>query len=194
MPDLILASTSPYRRELLERLGVPFRCVSPGVDEDVVKQQVPDPTALALQLAIAKARAVANQYPNAVVIGSDQLATFDNHILGKPGLHERAIEQLEQLRGRTHELLTAVCITRLCDNRQLTHLDRTSLTMRPLNRFELERYVTLDKPTDCAGAYKIEASGIALFEKIETADFTAITGLPLIAVVTMCRDFGIAVP
>lgn len=193
-PELILASTSPYRRQLLDRLGIPFRCVSPGIDEDDAKRRISDPEALVQQLAVAKSQAVARQSPGAVVIGSDQTATIDGEILGKPGSPEKAVEQLERLVGRTHELLTAICIVRQCDNRQLIHLDRTRLTMRPLSRSELERYVALDQPTDCAGSYKIEAAGITLFERIETADFTAITGLPLIATVTMLRETGIVIP
>ncbi|HEX6986695.1 MAG TPA: nucleoside triphosphate pyrophosphatase [Planctomycetaceae bacterium] len=193
-PDLILASTSPYRRALLERLGVAFRCVPPGVDEDAMKRETADPVRLAERLAAAKADAVAARFPEAVVIGSDQLAAIDGEVLGKPGTPDRAVDQLERLAGRTHELVTAVCVLRRSDGARRAHVDRTRLSMRPLSREELARYVALDAPTDCAGAYKIESAGIALFERIETEDFTAITGLPLIATVRMLREFGIAVP
>lgn len=192
--DLILASTSRYRRALVQRLGVPFRCVAPGVDEDAVKREVADPIALAERLAAAKAEAVAATSPQAVVIGSDQLATIDGEVLGKPGTRDAAVAQLERLAGRTHELVTAVCVLRKTDGIVRTHTDRTRLTMRPLAREQLARYVGRDDPIDCAGSYKIESAGIALFERIETEDFTAITGLPLIALVRMLRDFGIDVP
>ena len=192
--ELILASTSPYRRELLARLGVPFQCESPGVDEDAAKRAISDPVVLAEHLASAKAQAVAERFPDAVVIGSDQLAAVDGEVLGKPGTAERSVEQLERLAGRTHELVTAVCVLRKRDGRTATHTDRTLLTMRNLAREEFERYVAADRPLDCAGSYKIEAAGIALFSRIETEDFTAITGLPLMAVVRMMREFGVVIP
>ncbi len=191
-PDLILASTSHYRRTLLERLGIAFRCVAPRIDEDAAKAETAEPAALAERLACAKAEAVAARFPRSVVIGCDQVAAIDGEPLGKPGTTERAADQLSRLAGRTHELLTAVCVLRGDERR--SHLDRTRLTMRPLSRAALSRYVTLDDPTDCAGSYKIEAAGVALFERIETADFTAITGLPLIAVVAILKEFGIDVP
>ena len=191
-PDLILASTSPYRRALLERLGIAFRCVAPGVDEDTAKAETSDPAALAERLACAKAEAVAARFPQSVVIGSDQVAAVDGDVLGKPGDRERSVDQLSRLAGRTHDLITAVCVLRGGERR--THLDRTRLAMRPLAREAIIRYVMLDDPTDCAGSYKIESAGIALFERIETADFTAITGLPLIALVAMLKEFGIDVP
>lgn len=192
--DLILASTSAYRRALLERLRVPFRCVPPGVDEEAMKREVADPVALAERLATAKAAAVAAKFPEDVVIGSDQLATIDGEVLGKPGTTDRAVAQLERLSGRTHELVTAVCVLQVTPGARRTHIDRTRLTMRRLSREQLARYVAADGPTDCAGAYKIESAGIALFERIETEDFTAIIGLPLIAAVRMLRDFGIDIP
>jgi septum formation protein len=192
--DLILASTSPYRRTLLERLGLPFRCVAPGVDEAAFKQEITDPAALALRLAVTKAEAVATRFPDSVVIGSDQLAAIDGDILGKPGSPSAAVAQLERLAGRTHGLVTAVCVLRHSDGLCRTHTDRTRLTMRPLSHDELTRYVALDDPTDCAGSYKIESAGVALFERIETDDFTAITGLPLIALARLLRDFGISMP
>ncbi|MBA3312796.1 MAG: Maf family protein [Planctomycetota bacterium] len=192
--ELILASTSPYRRALLERLGVTFRSEAPGVDEDAVKHAESDPVRLAERLASAKAEAIAERFPNAIVIASDQLATIDGEVLGKPGTARKAVEQLERLAGRTHELVTAVCVLRLSDGVRHLHTDRTRLTMRSLSRDALERYVALDTPLDCAGAYKIESAGIAMFDRIETQDFTAITGLPLIAVVRMLGEFGVRVP
>src|SRR5690606_11458302 len=133
---------------------VPFRCVAPNVDEDAVKHQFADPIALAERLAAAKAEAVAARFPSAVVIGSDQLATIDGDVLGKPGSSEAAVAQLGRLAGRTHELVTAICVIGPGGRRR--HTDITRLTMRPLLHDELVRYVTLDSPTDCAGSYKIE--------------------------------------
>jgi septum formation protein len=164
------------------------------VDEDAHKREPADPVALAERLAAAKAEAVAARFPHAVVIGSDQLAAIDGDILGKPGTPENAVAQLARLSGRTHELVTAVCVLRQADGARRTHTDRTRLTMRPLTRDELSRYVALDAPTDCAGSYKIESAGIALFDRVETDDFTAVTGLPLITLTRLLRDFSIAIP
>lgn len=193
-PDLILASVSPYRRALLDRLGIPFRCVASEVDEDSAKRAFSDPIELVKHLAIAKAEAVADHFLDAVVIGADQLAILDGDILGKPGQLDCAIEQLERLAGRSHELATALCVVRKSTGLQRIHIDRTRLTMRSLSRNEFARYVALDSPVDCAGSYKIESAGITLFERIETDDFTAITGLPMIALTTILREIGIALP
>lgn len=192
--ELILASTSLYRRQLLERLGLTFRCEAPGVDEEAIQRLIPEPVPLAQRLALEKAAAVAHRFPDAIVIGSDQLATIDGEILGKPGTAENALAQLERLAGRTHELITSVCVIRHADRLKCEHTDITRLTMRNLDRKALKRYIALDRPTDCAGSYKIEAAGISLFAKIETADFTAVTGLPLIATVQMLAEFGIQAP
>lgn len=192
--ELILASTSIYRKVLLGRLGLPFRCVAPGVDEDDLKQECLEPADLAERLAAAKAEAVARRFPQSVVIGSDQLATIDGEVLGKPGTQIRAVEQLQRLAGRTHDLITAVCVMRLADGFRRNHADRTRLTVRKLGHDEILRYVTGENPVDCAGSYKIESAGIALFDRIESDDFTAITGLPLITLVSILRDFGYHVP
>ena len=188
--ELVLASTSRYRAALLERLQIPFQSVAPDVNEAEVKDALGDPLEIAEQLAAAKAVSVAERFPDAIVIGSDQVATIDGRILDKPGGVEGAIEQLGFLSGRAHELITAVCVVRRIDGEVRTHVDRTRLTMRPLSRGEIARYVALDVPLDCAGSYKIESAGIALFERIATEDFTAITGLPLMAVVRILREFG----
>ncbi len=188
--ELILASTSPYRRALLERLGVPFRWLAPSVDEDAFKALGLAPQLLAERLATAKAASL--REPDSVIIGSDQVACIDETILGKPGSHERAVEQLRLLSGREHRLITAMAVSHQDQLRQ--HTDVTTLTMRPLRRDEIERYVEADRPFDCAGSYKLESRGIALFERIATEDQTAITGLPLIALTTILRDFGFAIP
>jgi septum formation protein len=191
-PDLVLASTSPYRRALLERLGVPFRCRTPQVDEDALKAVADEPCALAERLARAKAASVAAFEPSAVVIGGDQLVEFEGRVFGKPGSTDRAVEQLEMLAGRPHRLITAVAVWRRGE--MVVHNDVTVLHMRPLGRAEIERYVATDRPIDCAGSYKLEERGIVLFERIISEDQTAITGLPLIALTTILRALGISIP
>lgn len=190
--DLILASTSPYRRALLERLGLPFRCIPPGVDEDAVKALGLPPRELAERLAVAKAESARVAAPDAVVVGSDQVACLDARILGKPGDAGRAVEQLLLMSGREHQLITAMAVAH--PGGTALHTDVAALRMRPLTRTEIERYVAADRPTDCAGSYKLEGRGVALFERIDCEDHTAITGLPLIALTTILRDLGFPVP
>ena len=173
---------------LLERLGLSFTTVAPNVDERSV--QLP-PVELSRELARRKALDVAHRYPNAVVIGSDQVPALDNTILTKPGSIERAVDQLELLSGRTHQLITSVCIA--YESHDETHTDIHRLTMRRFERPALLDYVHRDQPLDCAGAYKIESLGIALMEAIEGDDFTAITGLPLIATIALLAKAGIQV-
>lgn len=192
MSCLILASTSPYRRAQLERLGLSFTARAPLCDEEALKDPSLPPERLAPLLAEAKARSIAEGAPDAVVIGGDQVACCAGRILGKPGTAERAVEQLLHLAGREHELLTAVCIIHRGVVRQ--HLDRTVLAMRRLDRAALTRYVASDQPLDCAGAYKLEAGGIALFERIDSQDHSAITGLPLVALTRMLVECGLTIP
>ncbi len=190
--ELILASTSPYRRQLLERLGLPFRCASPDLDESTFKNLGLSPRDLAERLAQEKARAVSNRQPAAFVLGGDQLATIDGQILGKPGSFEAAVQQLTHLSGHDHALITAIALVH--GEKVWTHTDETILTMRPLTEPEIRRYVKADLPLDCAGAYKLEARGITLFERIASADHSAITGLPLIALTDLLRAQGFAIP
>jgi septum formation protein len=193
MPTLILASTSRYRKELLSRLGVTFVSEAPGVDEDAVKHDASlTPRQVAEVLAERKARAVAERHPDAVVIGSDQLAHLDGTVLGKPGTAAHAVAQLARLSGRTHELVTAVCIVHPGGVERCT--DLAHLTMRPLDAAAVDRYVAADQPLDCAGAYKLECRGIALFSAVSCADHTAITGLPLIWTGSVLAKLGFAVP
>jgi septum formation protein len=192
-PKLVLASTSIYRRALLERLGVPFRARAPLCDEESFKgkgQQ--DPRALAETLARAKAASLVRVEPDATIIGCDQVVSFQGQVFGKPESFARAVEQLVAMAGQTHELVTALVV--LHGGRVYRHTDATFLRMRSLSRSAIERYVDADRPFDCAGAYKLEARGIALFGKIESDDHTAITGLPLIALVTTLRELGYDVP
>ncbi|HEY2157360.1 MAG TPA: nucleoside triphosphate pyrophosphatase [Isosphaeraceae bacterium] len=190
--DLILASTSPYRRKLLEQLGLPFRCVAPGVDEAEVQSQVAEPPALAERLARAKAEAVFARHPDAVVIGSDQLVAFQGRALGKPGTEDRAVEQLLAMAGREHQLITAVALADRDGVEVATNIAR--LWLRPLGAEEAQRYVEADRPLDCAGSYKIESLGITLFDRIEASDQTAIVGLPLLTVCRMLRARGFELP
>lgn len=193
MPDLVLASTSRYRKELLSRLGIAFSCEAPGVDEDAVKaDRALSPRRVAEVLAERKALAVAARRPGAVVIGSDQLAHLDGDVLGKPGTVEGACGQLGRLAGRTHELVTAVCVVHPGGVERVT--DIASLRMRPLDAPAIARYVAADRPLDCAGAYKLECLGIALFEEVACGDHTAITGLPLVWTAGVLARLGFQVP
>ena len=189
---LILASTSPYRKEQLQRLGLPFDQQAPQVDEDELKQSGLTPADLAEQLALEKAKQVQQRFPDALVIGGDQLVSFNDTILGKPGSTDRAIKQLMQLQGQTHELITAIAV--LGPNFHKTHVNHTFLTMRSLDEAAITRYVEFDQPTNCAGAYKLESRGITLFETIQSPDHSAITGLPLIELTTLLINAGVTIP
>lgn len=193
MHDLVLGSTSPYRRELLSRLRVPFDVLAPDVDEEALQRSGAEPSSIALRLAVAKAASVAAKRSDAFVIGSDQVVDLDSEILGKPGDEVRAREQLARLQGRTHRLVTAIAL-RAPDGTLRTHVDVHRMTLRSLGAAEIERYVASEQPLDCCGAYKIESLGIALFERIEGDDFTAIPGLPLIALGRLLRESGFEVP
>jgi septum formation protein len=190
--DLVLASTSKYRRELLGRLGVHFRVVAPVCDEATYKGLGHPPELLAPVLARTKARSVLTRERDATIIGSDQVCALDGEILSKPGTPERAEQQLAKLQGKEHQLITAVCI--LHKGREWTHIDVTKLRMRHLTDAQIERYVAGDRPLDCAGSYKLEARGIALFEKVEAVDHSAITGLPLLWVVKTLAEIGYELP
>ncbi len=190
--QLVLGSTSRYRRDLLSRLRLPFECLAPPVDEEPYKNSGASPSSIAAVLAVAKAESLSGIRPEAVIIGSDQVIDCDGEVLGKPGTPEAAIEQLERLSGREHRLITAVAVW----HRYHTQLavDSTLLVMRDLSRSEIERYVAHDQPLDCAGSYKIESLGITLFDAIESSDQTAIVGLPLIATTRMLRQISWDLP
>ncbi len=189
---LLLASTSRYRRLLLERLGLPFECVAPGVDEGRLAGEPPD--ALVRRLARAKALAVARQRRDAVVVGSDQLALRGEEMLGKPGDATRCARDLATSSGRELVFLTAACVAAEGGSRCLEFTDRTTVQLRVLSEAEIARYIALDRPWDCAGGFKGESLGIALCERIETQDPTALTGLPLIWLAGALRQCGFAVP
>ena len=191
MPKLVLASTSKYRKLLLDRLGLSYTTVSPRVDEEALT--APTTEELALALAKAKAESVAAAHPDCFVLGSDQLVDLAGERLGKPHSLEKAEEQLRRLSGKAHRLVTAVAL--LHPNGTLeTAVDVHVMTLREMTEAEIKRYVARERPIDCAGSYKVESLGISLCEKIEGADFTAIVGMPLIAVCTLLRRAGFEVP
>ncbi len=189
MSELILASTSPYRRELLTRLRLPFQVVSPDVDETAAAGEMP--AALARRLALAKARAVARRHPSAVVIGSDQVADLDGRAIGKPGSHDRAVSQLRSMRGRVVVFHTAVSVVCHATEFEQTDLATVRVRFRDLTDADIERYLQLEQPYDCAGSAKCEALGIALLEVIESDDPTALIGLPLIRTCRLLRAAGL---
>lgn len=190
---IVLASSSRYRKELLSRLGLPFITCSPDIDETPLHNETPEETGL--RLACLKAIAVGKQFPDAVVIGSDQVAECDGEQIGKPGSFENALRQLKKMRGKTVLFHTAVCVWNGRDaNPEKTmqkDVVRTAVTFRNLPDDELEAYLKTEEPYDCAGSAKNEALGIVLLEKIESDDPTALTGLPLIALTSMLRHCGV---
>jgi len=188
-PPLILASTSRYRRELLERLRLPFDIVSPQVDETPHPGEAP--ARLATRLADAKAAAVAALHPQAVVIGSDQVADLDGEPIGKPGTHERAVQQLRAMRGRSVVFQTAVAVHHAASGYAGAALAAVTVRFRPLSDAEIEHYLRTEQPYDCAGSAKCETLGIALLEAIESDDPTALVGLPLIRTSALLRAAGI---
>ena len=188
-PKLILGSTSRYRRELLERLRLPFDVVSPQVDESPVAGEAP--AALAVRLAQAKAAAVAAQHRDAVVIGSDQVAELDGAPIGKPGTHERAVAQLRAMRGRSVVFHTAVAVQCAATGYAGSALVPVTVRFRDLSDAEIEHYLRTEQPYDCAGSAKCETLGIALLAAIESDDPTALVGLPLIRTCELLREAGI---
>ncbi len=185
--ELVLASASPYRRALLSRLGLAFDCAPAELDERPAAGE--PPVALARRLARAKAQAVARR--NSIVIGSDQLAVLDTTLLGKPGNHQRARSQLRALSGRSVTFLTAVAVLTTDSGQWSEHLDKTRVTFRQLSEAEIEGYLAAEQPYDCAGAFKAEGLGIALFEEIVSHDPTALIGLPLIWLTHALIDAGL---
>ena len=186
---LILGSTSRYRRELLQRLRVPFDVVSPEVDETPLADEAPND--LATRLSLAKAKAVAALHPNAVVIGSDQVADLHGEPMGKPGSHERAVAQLLRMRGQTVVFQTAVSVVCVDTQFEQTELAQIKVRFRDLSDAEIETYLRAEEPYDCAGSAKSEGLGIALLEAIDNDDPTALIGLPLIRTARLLRAAGI---
>jgi septum formation protein len=192
-PRLVLGSSSRYRKELLSRLRIPFEVFEPDIDETPRSSELPDVTAL--RLAQEKASSIANALPGALVISSDQVATLDGEQIGKPGTHENALKQLRRMRGRCVIFHTALCLwdgrkSDPCQAMQLENI-QTAVTFRDLPDNELDAYLRIEQPYDCAGSAKNEGLGIAIIEKIESSDPTALTGLPLIALTSMLRKTGV---
>jgi septum formation protein len=192
-PDrpLVLGSTSPYRRELLSRLQLPFETAVPEVDETPGANE--PPLELARRLALAKARAVAAQFPDAVVIGSDQVADLGGQPLGKPGTHERAVAQLRLMRGQTVVFHTAVAVVCAATRFEQLEVAPVRVTFRDLSDDEIEAYLQAERPYDCAGSARSEGLGVALLDTIESDDPTALVGLPLIRTCRMIRAAGVKV-
>ncbi len=188
-PNLILASGSTYRRELLARLGVEFTVIPADADESRLPDEAP--AALAARLARAKAGAVAKAHPGAVVIGSDQVAALDNEVLSKPGNRANAAKQLGACSGHSVTFFTSVCVLHATQSFRAEHTDETRVDFRTLHAAEIDAYLELDQPWDCAGSFKAEAHGPLLFRAISTEDPTAIVGLPLIWLGGALRNAGI---
>ena len=188
----MLASTSRYRRELLQRLRLPFEAIAPQVDETALPGEMP--ADLAPRLARAKAQAVAALHPDAVVIGSDQIADLDGRAIGKPGAHAAAVRQLQDCAGRSVVFHSAVCVIDGNTGQHHRFVDTTRVVFRDLHAAEIERYLQAEQPYDCAGSFKCEGLGAALFERIESQDPTGLVGLPLISLARVLRQCGYAVP
>lgn len=190
--QLVLASTSPYRCNLLSKLGIPFLTVNPSTDEGTLPGE--SPAELALRLALAKSKAGAKQHGHGLVIGSDQVACLDEMTLGKPGTMERAIEQLRSSSGRWVEFHTAITVTDAASDKSISRLETTRVHFRELSESQIIRYLEAERPFDCAGSFKSEGLGIVLFKEIQGRDPNALIGLPLIALVDLLGAFGVTVP
>ncbi len=191
-PQIVLASTSPFRRELLSRLCIPFEIVSPAVDESQLPGETPE--VMVQRLSEAKARAGAAQFPRALVIGSDQVAVVDDEVLGKPGDHERARAQLQKLSGRTVSFLTGLCLYNAASGIAETRLVPFRVRFRTLDEARIERYLQREQPYNCAGSFKSEGLGITLFKAMEGDDPTSLIGLPLITLTGLLAKAGVVLP
>lgn len=190
-PRLILASSSPFRQQLLQRLGLKFAAISPDIDERAMTGEAP--ADLAHRLAEAKARRIGRDYPAALVIGSDQVAVLNGRLVGKPGSHAAAVSQLTAASGQTMQFHTAVCLLNVAAARLQLDVVTCSVTFRKLGMDQIENYLRSEQPYSCAGAFKSEALGIALMEKLEGPDPTALIGLPLIRLTRMLESEGVRI-
>lgn len=190
--SLILASSSSYRKELLQRLGLEFSTISPDIDESPVSTE--SPQELVLRLAADKARKVANDCPGGLIIASDQVLSIDDIILGKPGNFETGKKQLQQVSGRQVTFFTSLCLLNTISGQQQLDVVPVHVTFRDLTANEIERYLENEKPYDCAGSFKSERMGVSLMEKMTTDDPTALIGLPLIRLCEMLRQEGVNLP
>lgn len=194
--QIILSSTSPFRKLQLERLGIKFEAFAPLCDEEKLKAEFIhlSPEELVKKLSLEKAKSLTSRFPDSIIIGSDQAVEIDNVILGKPKTKQRAIEQLFGLQGKSHRLLTGLAVVIEAKGHEEVLLNITKLQMRTLSKESLTRYVDRDDPLQCAGAYKFEEQGLALFDSIETDDSSAIIGLPLLALVRSLTSLGYQIP
>ena len=192
VPEIVLVSTSPYRRALMERFGLPFRCRAPLFDEETRKDSGLNPESLAQTLAREKVESVRHLEPDSILIGADQVMASKGTIHGKPGTVEAAIEQLMKFSGREHDLITSVMIRHR--NLYWEHTDITTVRFRRFGSDEAERYVNADLPLDCAGSYKLESKGFLLVDRIFSNDESAIVGLPLLAIAGALRVLGFQLP
>jgi septum formation protein len=192
LPRIVLASSSPYRRTLLSRLRLPFETCSPDIDERRLADEPVEQ--LVTRLAINKALAVAERYPNALIIGSDQVAALGESVLGKPGNRENAIKQLQAMRSASVDFVTGLCLVNSATGHRQSGIVHFRVVFRQYSDAEIERYLDLDLPYDCAGSFKSEQLGIALIERMEGEDPSALMGLPLIELARMLRQESVAVP
>jgi len=191
-PPIILASSSKYRRNLLDRFLSDYQTVSPAVDESAKRYATPEETAR--QLARKKAEKVSSGNRNAIIIGADQVAVLDGQILGKPGDHQKAVEQLLAASGKLMTFLTAVCVLDPVGRRRYEHIDTTEVRFRSFDRRLAETYLWHDQPYDCAGSFRIEGAGFILFKSVNTDDPTALIGLPMIWLAATLRELGCLLP
>jgi septum formation protein len=187
--QLVLGSTSKPRQLLLERLQIPFEIADPGVDETPLPREMPEQ--MVLRLAEEKARAVAVKYPNAIIIGADQVGTLEHHVLGKPLTHETAVKQLEKMSGQCVRFVGGLCIFDAQNQKTLTSLDITDVIFRTLTREMIENYLLKEKPYNCAGSAKIEGLGISLVHEVRAKDPTALIGLSLISLTHLLEQVGL---
>ena len=192
MKKIILASTSIYRKEQLERLNIAFTAESPQVDEHSLKSRNLSHTQLSRELSLMKARAVGKVNPEAIVIGGDQVASFEDQILSKPNTKEIAFKQLSMLNGKEHQLITSLAI--LSAGQEFVHTCVAKMKMRDLTSAQIHRYIDIDLPLKSCGSYRLEALGISLFEKIDCEDYSSIIGIPLMWTATKLSELGISVP
>ncbi len=190
-PVLVLASTSPFRRELLNKLGLPFETAAPDIDESPLPDEGPE--SLVKRLSLEKAKAVAADYPRALIIGSDQVACVDNRVLGKPGSHDKAMQQLKLTSGKSVTFLTGLTLYDAASGNSRTLCEPFQAHMRELTERQIDNYLQREQPYNCAGSFKSESLGIALFSKLEGEDPNALVGLPLIRLIDLLQQFGVDV-
>ncbi|MGR6874956.1 Maf family protein [Pseudomonas sp. HK3] len=191
MARLVLGSSSPYRKVLLEKLDLSFDCDSPDIDETPLKDE--QPKDMVARLAKAKAQAIAQRHPQSIIIASDQCATLDGHIIGKPGNHEGAIEQLKNASGRTVTFYTSLCVFNAGTNQYKETVEPFYVYFKELTDGQIENYLKKEEPYNCAGSFKSEGLGISLFERLEGNDPNTLIGLPLIQLIKMLGEFGVHV-